>query len=298
MRQILKYLITIRFRKIFAKEDYLAIAIFVFAIGFLTYLFQVKASQYANYLGIFALQVLAIHSNRNDLELLKLNSKYRLILFFEYSILSFPILVLLLINLEFIYVLGYLMSVFAITFINKSTSKTFRFPFKMFDPFWTISFRKHKLFLVIPILGFLAFMGFTYQNPNLYYAVLFVVGIVICVPSSEREKVHFIKASSFIGKEYLFQQIKTVGYNSIFVLIPVSIVFLVLKQFQILFFIPLLLLFPVVNLLFKYVFFERKIVHSIFFALFVGNLMYGFPLLFIPLLYIKSIKNLKLTQNA
>jgi hypothetical protein len=83
-----------------------------------------------------------------------------------------------------------------------------------------------------------------------------------------------------------------------FVIVPIAIVFVVLKEFQILFFIPLLLIFPIVNLLFKYVFFERIIVHNIFFAIFLGFLMYGFPLLFIPILYFKAIKNLKIIQNA
>lgn len=298
MFKILKYLIIIRFRRLFAKDDYLAIALFVLAITALTYLFQIKLLQYINYIGLFSLQVLLLQINRKDIEFLKLNTNFRLILFLEYIILSLPILILLILNFKWVYFLGFLISIFGVTFINKSTSKAFRYPFKMFDPFWTISFRKHKLFLVIPALGFLTYMGFKYQNPNLYYAVLLVAGIILCVSSSEREKLHFVKASSFIGKDYLWQQIKTIVYNSAFVLIPIAIVFLILKQFQTLIFIPLLLFFPIVNLLFKYVFFERKIVHNIFFALFVGNLMYGFPLLIIPLLYIKSVKNLKIIQNA
>ncbi|SFB12388.1 hypothetical protein SAMN05660845_1748 [Flavobacterium swingsii] len=298
MLKILKYLITIRFRKLFAKDDNLAIALFVLAIAVSMYLFQVKLHQFINYAMLFLLQILSLQINRKDIELLSLNTNFRLILFFEYTILSLPILILLILNFKWICFLGFLISIFALTFINKSTAKAFRYPFKMFDPFWTISFRKYKLFLVIPVLGFLAYMGFKNQNPNLYYAALLVVGVILCVSSSEREKLHFVKASSFIGKDYLRQQIKTIAYNSAFVLIPISIVFLILKQFQILFFIPLLLFFPIINLLFKYTFFERKIVHNIFFALFVGNMIYGFPLLFIPLLYIKSVKNLKIIQNA
>lgn len=168
----------------------------------------------------------------------------------------------------------------------------------MFDVFWTISFRKYKLFFLIPALGFLIYIGSKYQNPNLQYAVLLFLGLALCIPSNEREKLHFIKASSFIGKDYLWQQIKTICYNSIFVLIPIAIVFVVLQEFQIIFFIPLLLILPIVNLLFKYVFFDRIIVHNIAFLFFLGNLMYGFPILFIPILYFKAIKNLKIIQNA
>ena len=168
----------------------------------------------------------------------------------------------------------------------------------MFDVFWTISFRKYKLFLLIPVLGFIIYMGFKYQNPNLQYFVLLVLGIILCIPTSEREKLHFIKASFFIGKNYLLQQIKTTCHNSIFVLIPIVIVFAIFQDFDKIAFIPLVLLLPIVNLLFKYVFFDRIIVHNIFFALFMGGLIYGFPLLFIPILYFKAIKNLKIIQNA
>ena len=168
----------------------------------------------------------------------------------------------------------------------------------MFDVFWTISFRKYKLFLLIPVLGFLVYMGFKYQNSNLQYFVLLASGIILCIPSNEREKLHFIKSSSFIGKNYLLQQIKTTIYNSIFVLIPIAIVYAVLQEYDKIIFIPLLLILPIVNLLFKYVFFDRIVVHNIAFVFFVGNLMFGFPLLFIPILYFKSIKNLKIIQNA
>ena len=105
------------------------------------------------------------------------------------------------------------------------------------------------------------------------------------------------KVIVFTVKFYL-QQIKTTCYNSIFFLIPIAIVFAVLQEFEKVIFIPLLLLLPIVNLLFKYVFFDRIIIHNIAFVFFIGNLMFGFPLLFIPILYLKSIKNLKVIQNA
>ena len=168
----------------------------------------------------------------------------------------------------------------------------------MFDVFWTISFRKYKLLLLIPILGFVIYMGIKYQNPNLQYAVLLALGFVLCIATSEREKLHFIKASSFIGKDYLLQQVKTICYNSMFILVPIAIVFAVLQEYNKIVFIPLLLILPIVNLLFKYVFFDKIVVHNIAFAFFIGNLMFGFPLLFIPILYFKSIKNLKIMQNA
>ncbi len=298
MLKILKYLITIRFRKIFSKDDFFVIGLFVFVICVLCYFFQINYCTNVKYLVIFFLVIIGIQIDRKDIEFLKLNKNYRIILFLEYCILSLPILILLALNNKLIYLIVFLISLFASTFLRSINLKVIKYPFKMFDVFWTISFRKYHLLLQLPFLALIVFMGYKYQNPNLQYAVLLILGAILCIPTSEREKIHFIKASSFIGKDYLWQQIKTILYNSIFVLIPIAIVFLVLQEFQMLFFIPLILLFPIVNLLFKYVFFDRIIVHNIFFATFLGFLIYGFPLLFIPILYLKSVKNLKIIQNA
>ncbi len=298
MLKILKYLITIRFRKIFAKDDFFAICLLVFVITVSSYFFNLNYNKNINYLGFLILIIIGIQIDRKDIEFIKLNKNYRIILFLEYCILSLPVLILLALNNKLIYLIVFLISLFAITFLRSISSKVIKYPFKMFDVFWTISFRKYNLLLLIPVLALVVFMGYKYQNPNLQYAVLLILGAILCIPTSEREKIHFIKASSFIGKDYLWQQIKTILYNSIFVLIPIALVFLVLQEFKMLFFIPLLLLFPIVNLLFKYVFFDRIIVHNIFFATFLGFLIYGFPLLFIPILYFKAIKNLKIIQNA
>jgi hypothetical protein len=296
--KILKYLITIRFRKLFAKDDFLAIILFVLAIVFFTIMFQIRLKIYVDYLVLFLFQIIVFQIDRKDIDFLKLHKNYKIILILEYVILSLPILILLFLNLKWIYCLCFLFSIFGITFINKSTSKALKYPFKMFDVFWTISFRKYKLFLLIPVFGFVIHMGFKYQNPNLQYAVLLAIAFILCVPSNEREKLHFIKASSFTGKAYLLQQIKVSLYNSIFILAPIALVFLFLKQFQMLLFLPLILVLPIVNLFFKNVFFDRIIVHNIFFAIFIGCLIYGFPLLFIPILYLKSIQNIKIIQNA
>ena len=298
MIKILKYLILIRFRKIFAKDDFFAIGLLLTSIAVLCYFFQINYHQKADYLMFIIFQIIGLHIDRKDVSFLKLNPNFRIILFLEYTILSLPILILLLLNSKWIYIFGYLISIFAITFINKTSSKAVKYPFKMFDVFWTISFRKYKLLLLIPVLGFVVYMGSKYQNPNLQYFVLLASGIILCIPSNEREKLHFIKASAFIGKNYLLQQVKTTCFNSMFVLIPIAIVFAVLQEFDKIIFVPLLLLLPIVNLLFKYVFFDRIVVHNIAFVFFIGNLMFGFPLLFIPILYFKSIKNLKIIQNA
>ena len=298
MINILKYLFTIRFRKIFAKDDFFAMVLFVVTITAFAFFFQLNYSKYVNYLPLYLFEIIAIQTNRSDKKFLLLNADFRVILFLEYLILSLPILVLLLINQRFLFTIGYLLITYLVTFINKTSVKTQRYPFKMFDVFWTITFRKYKLFWLMPFLIFLIFMGHEYQNQNLEHAVLLLVAIILSAPTSEREKIYFIKTSAFVGKQYLWQQIKTIGYNSIFFIIPIAICFAVLQEFKMVLIVPFLVLMPITNLLFKYVYLDRIIVHNIFFAMFLGFMMYGFPLLFIPILYLKSIKNLNSIQNA
>lgn len=299
MLQTLKYLITIRFRKIFAKDDFLAMVLFVLALSILSYFFQIRYAKHVDYLVFFAIQILVVQIDRKDIDFLKLNLNWRLLIFLEYLFLSLPVVVLLLLNGKLVSVLGFLGALFGIMFINnKKKARIIGYPFKMFNPFWTISFRKFKLLWLLPVFGFVLYMGFIYHNPNLQYAVLLVIGVILCIPSSERESLYFIKASTFIGKYYLHQQIKTICYNSMFFLLPMALLFLVLHDFLSALITPFLVLIPLLNLLFKYCFFDRKIVHTIFFGLFIGNLIFGFPLLFIPFLYLKSIKNLKIMQHA
>lgn len=298
MIAILTYLIRIRFRKLFGKEDYLAISLLFTGIGVLLYFANKNYSQYANFSLFFIFDIARIHFNRKDLELLKLNPNFNTILFLEYSIYSFPILVLLLINQKFIGVGFLFLFLLLISRIPKINQKPLHYPFKMFDPFWVVSFRKNKLVLFFPLIFLFGYMGFQYNNENLYYAALVFFAIIACIPSFEREELIHIKASCYIGKNYLFQQYKAVCTNFIYLGILLALLFGVLQQWFLIMLIPVLLFFPMLNLIFKYAFFDRKILHSIFFTLFLGNIIYGFPLLLIPLLYIKAIKNLNKIQNA
>ena len=298
MIAILTYLIRIRFRKLFGKEDYLAISLLLTGIGVLLYFVNKNYSHYANFSLFFIFDIARLHFNRKDIELLKLNPNFNTIFFLEYSIYSFPILVLLLINQKFIAVVFLFLFLLLISRIPKISQKPFRYPFKMFDPFWAVSFRKNRLLFFFPLIFLFAYMGFQYNNENLYYAVLVFFAVIACIPSFKREELIHIKASCYIGKNYLFQQYKAVCFNCIYFGILLALLFAVLQQWFLIALIPTLLFFPMLNLLFKYAFFERKIVHSIFFTLFLGNIIYGFPLLLIPFIYIKAIKNLKKIQNA
>jgi hypothetical protein len=298
MLPLLKYLILIRFRKLFAKDDYVAIALFLLGIVFLLYFFNKNYNPFINYSLLCAFGILSIHAERKDIELLKLSPKFHLILFLEYTLYSSPILFLLLINQKFISCLVLVLLMGIIGRIPKIDFKVMRYPFRMFDPYWIIAFRKYKLLLLLPLLVFVSFMAYQHNNDNLYYAVLLFVAVIACIPSFEREHSIHIKASAFLGKKYLMQQFKNVSYNSLFLLIPLAVLFIGFQQWELLLVIPLVLFFPMLNLLFKYAFFERKMIHNVFLTLFLGNIMYGFPLLFLPILYINAIKNLNQIQNA
>lgn len=298
MLPILKYLILIRFRKLFAKDDYVAIALFVSGIGFLLYFFNRNYNPYINYSLLYALVILSIHIERTDIELLKLNRNFLFLLFLEYTIYASPVLLLLVLNQKLISSLALILLLGIISSLPKRDSKVIRYPFRMFDPYWTITFRKYKLLLTLPLLVFISFMAYQYNNANLYYALLLFVAVIISAPSFERENIIHIKCSTFPGKKYLIQQFKNACFNSLYLLIFLTILFIGFQQWELLLAIPLLLLVPMLNLLFKYAFFERKIVHNIFFALFIGNIMYGFPLLFVPILYHNAVKNLNQIQNA
>lgn len=298
MIDTLTYLFRIRFRKLFGKEDYLAISLLMMLIGFLLYFLNKNYSQYAHFSLFFLLEIARIHTNRKDLELLKLSPYCFTILFLEYSVYSLPIIVLLLINQKIIETVFLFIILALISRIPKINQKPLHYPFKMLDPFWVSSFRKNKLLLFFPFIFLLGYMGFKYNNDNLFYAVLVFFGVISCIPSFEREELIHIKASSYIGKNYLLQQFKAICFNFIYLGILLVILFAVLQQWFLIALIPIVLFFPMLNLLFKYAFFERKVVHSIFFTLFLGNIIYGFPLLLIPFLYFKAIKNLNKIQNA
>ncbi len=298
MITLLVYLIRIRFRKLFGKEDYLAIFILLTGFGVLLYFFNKNYNEYTNYSLLFLLEIIRIHVDRKDLELLKLSPHFHKILFFEYGVYAFPILVILLINQEFIGAVFLFIILISMSRIPRISLNTLHYPFKMFDPFWVIVFRKHKLLLLFPLIFLLGYMGYKYHNDNLYYAVLVFVGMITCIPSFEREELIHIKASPYVGKNYLFQQYKTITFNFMFLGIPLIILFGIFQQWFLMALVPMILFFPMLNLLFKYAFFERKMIHAIFFTLFLGNIIYGFPLLLIPILYFRAIKNLNKIQNA
>nr|WP_315252329.1 hypothetical protein [uncultured Flavobacterium sp.] len=298
MHKILLTLITVRLRKILPKDDYFAYLLFFIFYTVIAYFFSSVYFKFSKYILLFSLEILLYHSNRRDLELLKLRKNYLLIIFIEYLLYSLPTLFIILINEDFINLLLFLVLLAFYTIIPKCRFKIIKFPFKFFDPFWTISFRKNKLYLYIPIIIFISIMGNKSNNSNLNYFSILVISIISSIPSFQRESLDQIKVSSYLGNLYLKKHTSIVVYNSIFLIIPLIVLIVFYRNWELIYFLPAIVVLPVINILFKYTFFDNAFLHIVFFALFLGNIQYGIPLVLIPFLYHYGVKKIKIIQHA
>ncbi|OUL61259.1 hypothetical protein B8T70_16340 [Flavobacterium sp. AJR] len=292
MIKILKYLILIRFRKILPKDDYLAIGLFLAFYSVIIYFLNQLFPKYNYYFLITTLEIAFYHQNRKDIELLRVNKNYRLLLFLEYTIYSFPFIIIYLINQRWDILIIHSLILYFLILLNKLGLKTIKYPFRLFDPFWHICFRKNKLILFIPLIIFLNVMGDQYNNDNLNLASLFLVSFIGCLPSFNRENIIHIKISSFDSGKYLLKQIQVAIYNTLLLSTALILCLLIFKKWDLLLFVPLVFLFPIISILFKYTFFSNSLLQQIFFALFIINIQIGIPFLILPYLYYKSIKTI------
>lgn len=292
MIKILKYLILIRFRKILPKDDYLAIGLFLAFYAVIIYFLNQLFPKYNYFFLITTLEIAFYHQNRKDIELLRVNKNYRLLLFLEYTIYSFPFIIIYLINQRWDILIIHSLILYFLILLNKLGLKTIKYPFRLFDPFWHICFRKNKLILFIPLIIFLNVMGDQYNNDNLNLASLFLVSFIGCLPSFNRENIIHIKISSFDSGKYLLKQIQVAIYNTLLLSTALILCLLIFKKWDLLLFVPLVFLFPIISILFKYTFFSNSLLQQIFFALFIINIQIGIPFLILPYLYYKSIKTI------
>lgn len=300
MIKILYYLLLIRFRKWVSMSDYFAMILLVLFYLFPFVLFYLNYETYKNYYFVFLFDIVFKDFNRTDVELLKLNKNYKSVLFLENLIYVFPLLVVLFVKMELVLSVSVLFFLLILTYIPKLNFKTIPYPFQLFSPFWHITFRKYKLIYVFPIILFLLFMAIEYNNENIIYFALIILSLISCIPSFERERLEEIKRTSFDSKKYLFYQLKNSILNTAYIIIPIAIVLFFLSKWNMLFFLIVILMIPIVNILLKYTFFANPFLHQIVFTFFVvlSVTMYGIPLLTIPYMYKKSIKTINKIQYA
>lgn len=270
----------------------------LFLCGCLFYIFCLneKFQILRNYSLLFSLDIFFYHINRKDIELLKLNRKWRIILFGEYFVYSLPYLILLFINREYFFALIFLILIMMYIVFPQFNGRIMKYPFKLFDPFWHICWRRNKLILFFPIIVFLVFVGDLYNNENLIIASFFVASIFTLLPSFQREPNESIKMSGYYGKNYLNKQFKTAMINALFVVVPLIMTLLFFQKWELLCFSPLIFVVPLINLVFKYSFFNNQFQHQLLFAVFLSMLPLGIPVITIPFLYLKSVRNIKAIQ--
>ncbi|MFD2942556.1 hypothetical protein [Flavobacterium notoginsengisoli] len=219
---------------------------------------------------------------------------YKLILFTEYLIYSFPFYLVLLVKSEFVFI-GAIM-LFKIVLINlpKFNLKIIKYPFNTFNIYWHISFRKYKLVYILPLLLIVVFMAVKSNNQNLLYAVFLGLSLIACVPSFERETIAEIKHNPFDSKKYLRFQFKNSIINTCYLVFPIALTMCLLLQWEKLIFLIFIFIAPIINLLFKYIYFNNSYLQHIFFTIFMaGSLfLFGVPFLALPFIYKKAIKTL------
>lgn len=299
MIQIIQTLLQIRLRKFLPPKDKLALIIFLCSCLLYLFCLNEKFQVLRNYSLLFSLDIFFYHITRKDIELLKLNKKLNLILFGEYFVYSILYLALFIINKEYLLVLIYLFLIACYTFIApESYGKVIKYPFKLFDPFWHICWRRNKLILFLPITIFLVVVGDLYNNKNLIIASLFVASFFCAIPSFQREAYENIKMSYYSGKNYLYKQFKVAIANSIMIIIPLIITLILFQKWELLCFTPLIFAIPILNIIFKYSFFNNQLQHQLLLVVFLSMLPLGISVVAIPFLCLKSVKTIKVIQHA
>ncbi|SER37256.1 hypothetical protein [Myroides profundi] len=297
MLTLLKYLIEIRFRKYVSKGDYVAMMLIC---GLYIGTAVLAYFNYAIVKGIFYfvfLDAILYHMSRIDIELLKVYKHYRILLWFEYLLYSFPFLVVLIVNQEYIGLGSVVVLYYLLSFIPKKQSTVVKYPFSLVDPFWRISFRKFKLLWILPIVILFSVMGVKHSNENLVIGSLILAGILTMIPTFERERETEIMTSVLNGGEYLEQQVKVQMFNSLLVIMPVLLLVLVLSfDWNYVFWGVLVLVLPMCNAVLKYRFYKSELKHQLFIAsCFIGI---GLPLIAMPFLYKRAIRQLNQIKNV
>jgi hypothetical protein len=300
MIKIIYFLFLVRFRKLVTAGDAFAVLLIVVLYCSCAIIIYKNYDALNYYLYLFFIDIYVQHTNRNDLELLKLNPKYKTIIFIQYVFYLLPIYVVFLLKNDFFFIIGLIIFKLILINIPKLKFITIQYPFQLFNPFWHICFRKYKLLFFLPVILFLVFISFEYDNQNIIYFAFFILTLISCIPSFERERLEEIKYTKLDSKSYLFYQIKNSIINTIYLILPIAITLCFLSRWTLLCFLLGTLFIPLINIFLKYNFFYNSFLHQISFVVFSCLIisLFGAPLLLVPYLYKKSIKNLNIIRYA
>ena len=291
--QILKYLLIIRLRKWVSKDDYLAyfLLLLIHFLGALLIYFYFV--QYKNYIFLCFFDIIVFNTNRNDSSFLELSKKYKVILFFEYILYLLPYLIVLFLKQEWLFIAIFLLFNLVLINLPKMKFKIISYPFELFNVFWHISFRKHKLLFVYPIILALCYIYYLHKNENVLLFGFLLLTLVSCIVSFEREKVEEIIINPFNSEKYLSFQLKNTLINTFYVFFPAVLVFPILNWEMLVYILPIFVISITATLL-KYIYFNNIMLQQLVFVLLVvlSITLFGLPMLLIPYLYKKAISNL------
>jgi hypothetical protein len=211
-----------------------------------------------------------------------------------------PFYIIFLLKKEFLLFLVFIFWKIILINIPRINFKPIPFPFNLFNPFWHINFRQYKLIFILPIVLILIYLAIDYNNENIIYFSFVVLTLISCIPSFEREQLEEIKITPFNSKKYLSCQLKNSVINSTYLIVPIAIILCFLLKWDLILSLLGVIMFTLINILLKYVFYTNTFLHQIAFIFFVGLTisLFGVPLLLTPYLYKKSVENLNTIKHA
>lgn len=298
MIKLILFLIIVRLRKLVLKGDYLANFLLILIPISVAALYYFNEEEMKPYVFVLFLDMIFYHLSRADIELLKLRKNYRFLISLEYTIYNLPYYVALLCTENYYAFAGLIALSMLIVRLPKSGGFTIPYPFHLLNPFWHINFRKYKLVLVYPICLLFIFLSNKHGNPNLAYFAMFLLAITCCGPSFDKERHEELKLSPIKSKDYLYLQMRNCLINAAIIVVPILVLMAFLIPWQTIGISTVLLIFPFLGILFKYVYFDNEFLHKISFVFFaIATItLYGIPLLAVPFLYKKSITNLDIIK--
>jgi hypothetical protein len=294
----LQYNRLIRGLKHFGINPYLGIILALAAFIIISNLFF-KRIAYAQYLyplaGVFTVYLLG-EKNRNEfLQSIFTSRKYHIVRLVENLILIFPLLVFLTVQQLYLQALGSILICGLISLYNKVGKSALVVPSPFYkNPFeFTIGFRRnYAWFIVIYIIASIAAC---FDNFNLGMFTLLAIMLLCMSFYANPEPDFYVWVHSQSPGEFLKSKIKTAVIYTLYVSLPIALIFIVLYPTRA--YIPLLLLlvgllYAALGVVSKYSNFPQQISLLNILKIALSIIFPPILLLTIPYLYKTSVKKL------
>jgi|GEM_PF-6515888 len=176
-------------------------------------------------------QIIYFHTDRKDYNLLLRfygKARMRLLLFADYFILNFPLLLIIFLKNKFL-VLPAITVLLLFTFLQKISfqkNNFIRLPLSVADPLWKTGFRKAPIIVfALLLLGYYVCLeGILNKNFKLAAISYFMVAFIGWMINGERDKLVFIKQSRLSTRKYLLNSMKANISHTLLLLLPYFII--------------------------------------------------------------------------